>query len=135
MARTLALLIALFGCFGSAAASPAAAQVATPRPAATPARKPDLADAVEGIYEGDVISDSRGSSRSGVTVTVKRTGKNLVEVSSDYARLPTVSIPLTQAMTSIIAARGDAVLVMDRAKDARRLDLTIDGASLVVRRD
>ncbi len=97
-------------------------------------RKPDLGDAVEGVYEGDVISDARGSSRSGVTITVKRVGKNLVEVSSDYARVPTVTIPLTQAMDSIIAARGAAVFVIDRAKDPRALLLTIDDASLSVTR-
>jgi hypothetical protein len=102
--------------------------------ASTAPRKPDLADFVEGTYEGDVISDARGSSQSGVTITVKRVGKNVVEVSCDYARIPTVTIPLTQAMSAILAARGNAVFLMDRAKDPKRLDLTIDDASLSVRR-
>jgi hypothetical protein len=110
-------------------ATPAAAQDST-----TPQRKPDLGDTVAGTYEGDVISDSRGSSQSGVTITVERVGKNLVRVSSDYPRIPTVTIPLTQAMTAIIAAKGDSVFLIDRAKDPRRLDLTIDGASLSVTR-
>lgn len=105
-----------------------------PQAAAQPQRKLDLADAVAGIYEGDVISDARGSSQSGITITVKRIGKNLVEVSSDYARVPTVTIPLTQAMTAIVAARGDAVFLIDRGKDPRQLSLTIDDASLSVTR-
>src|SRR6478609_10221252 len=112
MIRTVAMAVFMLVEFGSA-------QAAAPQPAATtePARKPDLADFVEGTYEGDVISDARGSSQSGVTVTVKRVGKNVIEVSCDYARIPTVTIPLTQAMSSILAARGDAVFVMDRDKD------------------
>jgi len=105
-----------------------------PAAATEPARKPDLADFVEGTYQGDVISDARGSSQSGVTITVKRVGKNMVEVRCDYARIPTVTIPLTQAMSAIVAARGNAVFLLDRDKDPKRLDLTIDDASLSVAR-
>ncbi|WP_106514594.1 hypothetical protein [Allosphingosinicella deserti] len=115
----------------SAVSTPAPVSAQAP---AQPNRKPDLGDAVEGVYQGDVISDARGSSQSDVTITVKRVGKNLVEVSSDYPRIPTVTIPLSQAMSSIVAARGNAVFLIDRAKDSKRLDLTIDDASLVVRR-
>ena len=130
MIRTLTVAILLVAGLGAAQAA-----VPKPPPSATDAvRKPDLADFVEGAYEGDVISDARGSSQSGVTVTVRRVGKNVVEVSCDYARIPTVTIPLTQAMTAILAARGDAVFLLDRAKDPKRLDLTIDDASLSVRR-
>jgi len=50
---------------------------------ADPPRKPDLGDAAEGTYEGDVISDSKGSSQSGVTLTVTRIGPNLVRVDSN----------------------------------------------------
>ena len=106
----------------------------SPQAVTQPQRKPDLADAVAGVYEGDVISDARGSSQSGVTITVRRTGKNLVEVTSDYPRIPTVSIPLTQAMSAIVAARGTAVFLIDRSKDPRELSLTIDDASLSLRR-
>jgi hypothetical protein len=52
-------------------------------PASAPKRKPDLGDAAQGIYAGDVISDSKGSSKNGVTLTVTRIGKNLVRVTSD----------------------------------------------------
>ncbi len=36
---------------------------------APPVRKPDLADAAAGTFVGDVISDSKGSSKSDVTLT------------------------------------------------------------------
>lgn len=87
-------------------------------------RKPDLGDAAEGTYEGDVISDSKGSSKSGVTLTVTRIGKNLVRVTSDYARLPTVEVPLTLASGKILQARGDSVFLLDRAQTPARLDVS-----------
>ncbi len=59
---------ALLGAMAMLAAGAAQAQ--------TKERKPDLADAVAGTYHGDVISDSKGSSRSNVTLTVTRTGPN-----------------------------------------------------------
>lgn len=83
---------------------------------AQPQHKPDLADAVAGTYHGDVISDSKGSSRSDVTVTVTRTGPNTVSVTSDYPRLPQITVPLTAAMSTIQQARGDSVFLYDRGK-------------------
>jgi len=85
-------------------------------------RKPDLADAVAGTYAGDVISDSKGSSRSNVTLTVTRTGPNTVSVTSNYARLPQITVPLTTAMNTIQQARGDSVFLYDRAK--KQLDVS-----------
>jgi hypothetical protein len=89
-----------------------------------PARKPDLADAAEGVYEGDVISDSKGSSKSGVTLTVTRIGKDLVRVSSDYPRLPVVEVPLTLATGKILQARGDSVFLLDRSQSPAKLDVS-----------
>ena len=89
-----------------------------------PRRKPDLGDAAEGTYEGDVISDSKGSSKSGVTLTVTRIGKNLVRVSSDYPRLPVVEVPLTLAMGKILQARGDSVFLLDRTQSPAKLDVS-----------
>lgn len=89
-----------------------------------PKRKPDLADVAEGSYFGDVISDSKGSSRSGVGLTVTRIGKNLVRVTSDYPRLPAVEVPLTQAMGKILNARGDTTFLLDRSKSPVRLDVS-----------
>lgn len=85
---------------------------------AQPQRKPDLADAVAGTYHGDVISDSKGSSRSDVTLTVTRTGPNTVSVTSDYKRLPQITVPLTTAMSTIQQARGDSVFLYDRTKNS-----------------
>lgn len=87
-------------------------------------RKPDLGDAAEGTYPGEVISDSKGSSRSGVTLTVTRIGKNLVRVTSDYPRLPVVEVPLTLAMGKILQARGDSVFLLDRSQSPARLDVS-----------
>ena len=80
-----------------------------------PVRPPDLADAAAGTYVGDVISDSKGSSKSDVTLTVTRIGKNVVRVTSDYPRLPTVDVVLTSAMGKILQQRGDTVFLLDRA--------------------
>jgi hypothetical protein len=79
-------------------------------------RKPDLADAVAGTYAGDVISDSQGSSRSDVTLTLTRTGPNTVSITSDYPRLPVVSVPLTSALGKIVQRSGDTAFVFDRAE-------------------
>ena len=87
-------------------------------------RKPDLGDAAEGTYEGDVISDSKGSSKSGVTLTVTRIGKNLVRIASDYPRLPVVEVPLTLAMGKILQSRGDSVFLLDRAQSPAKLDVS-----------
>jgi hypothetical protein len=89
-----------------------------------PKRKPDLADAAEGTYEGDVISDSKGSSQSGVTLTVQRIDKNRVRITSDYPRLPVVEVPLTLAMGKILQARGDTVFLLDRSKSPVHLDVS-----------
>ena len=90
---------------------------------------PDLADTVEGTYYGDVISDSRGESQSGVTITVKKVAPNTISVSSSYARLPTFSVKLTRAMQTIQQARGDNVFLVDLAKSPWSLDVTVDEAS------
>jgi hypothetical protein len=117
--------------FALAFAPPAFAQ---PKPEESAAQPADLASFVSGTYAGDVISDARGSSRSDVTIIVRRVGPNLVEVSSSYSRIPTVRIQLTQAMSSIIADGGDHVFLINRDDDSDALSLTIDDASLNVRR-
>ena len=85
-------------------------------------RPPDLADAAAGTYVGDVISDSKGSSKSDVTLMVTRIGKNVVRVTSDYPRLPTVDVALTSAMGKILQQRGNTVFLLDRAN--ARLDVS-----------
>lgn len=87
-------------------------------------RKPDLGDAAEGTYFGDVISDSKGSSKSDVTLTVTRIGPNRVRVTSDYPRLPVVEVALTRAMDKILHASGSTTFLLDRKKDGTRLDVS-----------
>ena len=90
---------------------------------------PDLADMAQGSYYGDVISDARGSSQSDVGITVTKTERNTVTVTSDYRRIPTRTFRLTRAMDTIQNVGGTEVFLLDLAKSPRRLDLTIDDAS------
>jgi hypothetical protein len=127
MMRTSIFLSSL--AVGMLVASPMAAMAS--KSAKPAARKPvvDLADAVVGTYDGDVISDSRGSSRSGVTITVTKAGPGTVMVSSSYKRLPAFTVRLTRAMQTIQQANGDNVFLIDQAKSPWSLDVTVDGAS------
>ena len=67
------------------------------------------------------------SSQSNVTLTVTRVGVNLVKVTSDYDRLPVVTVPLTRAMGRILQARGDSVFLLDPTKEPTSLDVTFNG--------
>ncbi len=89
-------------------------------------RKPDLGDAAEGTYFGDVISDSKGSTKSDVTLTVTRIGPNRVRVTSDYSRLPTIEIGLESAMGKILARGGTHTFLLDRQKDTTKLDVSFN---------
>jgi hypothetical protein len=108
-------VMALSGAFGTLLVA-ADARAQTDSPPSPPKRKPDLGDAAAGTYFGDVISDSKGSGRSGVTLTVTRIGVNQVRVSSDYPRLPVVEVALTLAMGKILQAKGNSVFLLDPAK-------------------
>lgn len=88
------------------------------------ARKPDLADMLQGTWHGDVISDSKGSSRSGVTLTLTRSGVNQVTITSDYPRLPVVTVRVERAMQSIVAADGDTAFSYDGTRQPPRLDVS-----------
>lgn len=87
-------------------------------------RKPDLADTAAGVYFGDVISDSQGPSQSGVTLSVTRIGKNLVQITSDYPRLPVLEIPLTKAMNTIVQSKGDSPFVLELGKFPNALSIS-----------
>jgi len=106
---------------------PLAGAAATAGAQTSPERKPDLGDVAEGSYFGDVISDSKGSSRNDVTLTVKRIGVNRVRITSDYPRLPEVDVPLQRAMDKIVQSRGDSVFLYDWAKQPAHLDVTFHG--------
>lgn len=83
---------------------------------------PDLADVAAGRYYGDVISDSKGSSHSDVTVNISKLDSRTVKVSSDYHRLGVVVIPLTRIDDKILNATGETPLVLDFGQQPPRLD-------------
>jgi hypothetical protein len=89
-------------------------------------RKPDLGDVAKGRYFGAVISDSKGSSRDDVTLTITRIGVNRVRISSDYPRLPVVEVALQRALDKIVQARGNTAFVYDWAKRPAKLDVSFD---------
>jgi hypothetical protein len=97
--------------------------------AQAPKPRPDLADIAAGVYDGDVISDARGSSQSGVRITVVKTGPNTIYVSASYPRLPPFSARLTRAMNTIQKVGGPGVFLLDLAKLPYGLDVTVDDAS------
>lgn len=119
MQRRLLLLTALPGLLLIGRAGAQSATAATKR-------KPDLGDVVEGSYAGDVISDSKGSSHDGVTLSLTRIGVNRVRITSDYARLPVVEVTLTRALDKIVQARGNTAFVYDWAKKPARLDVSFN---------
>ncbi len=101
---------------------------------ARPARRAtvDLADTAAGVYFGDVMSDARGSSHEGVTISVDKVGPGTVRVTSDYARLPEFTTRLTRAMQTIqnTGSTGQLqVFLLDLSKSPRSLMITVDDAS------
>lgn len=127
--RGLRLRLIVF--LGLAVLIPAGAIAAPKHSVAKPASKPvlDLADAAAATYFGDIISDSRGSSRSDVTITVAKAGPNKVRVTSSDPRLPAFTVRLVRAMQTIQQASGDTVFLIDQSKSPWSLDVTVDGAS------
>lgn len=73
----------------------------------------DLADAVVGTYVGDVIADSKGSSRTNVVVVIDKLGLNAVRVSSAYSRVGTIDVELTQIDKKVLNAAGDTPFIVD----------------------
>lgn len=108
--------------------------LATAAAAAPPkAPRPDLADVCQGTYSGDVLSDSRGSGRQGVTFTVTKVGPNTVQVLSDYPGFPAFKIRLAKYMSTIQNQGGgiDGVFSLDISKTPKVLDITDDQARWV----
>ena len=91
--------------------------------AKTPPRH-DLADAVAGDYGGDVTSDSQGSSKEGVGLSLRRAARNAVEITSDYPRLQTVVVRLTTATGKIVNRGGDTAFFYDPGKTPPHLDVS-----------
>lgn len=96
--------------------TPPAAQFTAPpveAPAPPAANAPGLADLVVGRYQGEVIADSKGASRSDIEVTVTRIDRATVRVSSDYHRIGSVDVSLTRNGNQVFAADGDTPFIVD----------------------
>jgi hypothetical protein len=91
------------------------------------AEAPDLAARAAGVYFGEVVSDARGASRSGVTVTVAKIGRSRVRIAADYPRLETVEVELQRVERTIQNAGGDTLLLLDLEKRPPRLSVTFRG--------
>lgn len=100
-----------------------ASQKAAP---AVPARKPDLADMLAGVWEGNVISDSKGSSRSDVLLKLERVGPNIVRIVSNYPRLPVITVPVERVTTVIMHKSGNSVFLYDPTRNPPRLDVSFN---------
>jgi len=72
-----------------------------------------LADRVIGTYSGDVMADSKGSSRSDIEVTITKLDRYTIRVTSDYHRLGTVDVTLTRIDSKIFNAGGDSPFIVD----------------------
>ncbi|HEX8457232.1 MAG TPA: toll/interleukin-1 receptor domain-containing protein [Pyrinomonadaceae bacterium] len=86
-----------------------------------------IADSVAGTYDGDVVADSQGSSRSGVTVTVVKVDKRKVRVTSDYERLGETELELTTTGNLIVGNGMGATLSLDVDQNPPRLDYNPGG--------
>jgi hypothetical protein len=111
------------------AAVAAAPGGAAPRPASARPARADLADVAAGTYGGDVISDARGSSRSGVRIVVTKIGPNKVRVAPDYARMPAFTATLARYQNTIQNVGGSQVFLLDMSRTPPSLDVTVDDAS------
>jgi hypothetical protein len=90
-------------------------------------RKPDLGDAMEGAWFGNVGSDVKGSSKSDVTLTITRIGVNKVSIASDYARLPVTEVNLERVGKSVMNRGGNTTFLLETDKSPPRLYVTFQG--------
>ncbi|WP_374478044.1 toll/interleukin-1 receptor domain-containing protein [Zoogloea sp.] len=85
------------------------------------AAEASLAARIAGTYRGDVMADSKGSSRSDVSVTVTAIDGRSVRIASDYPRIPVVDVSLTRAGEQVLSADGDTALSVDLARQPPQL--------------
>ena len=126
----LALAVSAIDGAGGALAAPKPA----PRHIEPAEKRPDLADALAGTYDGAVTSDARGSSRGSVAVTVTRVGRNQINISSDYARIPDMVAGLENASGTILSTTRGITIVVDRNRDGDKLDLSAADLTFLGRR-
>ena len=79
----------------------------------TAAEEPALEALVAGRYMGSVVSDSKGSSRSDIAVTITALGTNKVRLSSPYERMGTLDIEVTRVGNQVLNAGGDTPFIVD----------------------
>lgn len=88
----------------------------------------DPAALIAGTYSGAVLSDARGGSRSGVTVTIARLGHRRVRITSDYDRLGTVDVDLDRVGDSVQSTGSATTMVaLDLTKMPPELSYNPDG--------
>jgi hypothetical protein len=87
----------------------------------------ELADRVVGTYLGNISSDSKGSSRSDVLVTVTRLDRTKVRVTSDNARIGTFEVELNRIGDNFFNVGGDSTFIAYTAKNPPQLVLTARG--------
>jgi hypothetical protein len=73
------------------------------------------------------VADSRGGSRSGITLTVRKIDGRTVRVSSDDPGLGVVEVRLTRVDGRILNADGDTALILDLTKTPPILDYNVHG--------
>ena len=95
----------------------------TPLETQPPIAGGELADLVVGSYLGNVMSDSKGSSRSDIDVTVTRLDRYTVRVTSSYQRLGTVDVTLTRIGNQILGAGGDSPFMVDLDRNPPTLQI------------
>ncbi len=86
-----------------------------------------LADLVIGTYFGDVMADSKGSSRSDILVTITKLDRYTVRVTSDYHRFGTVDVRLTRIGNGIFSVGGDSTLIVDLDRNPPSLEFNPRG--------
>jgi hypothetical protein len=85
-------------------------------PAATPAtggHPSAFVDAIVGTYVGEIIADSKGSSRSGVSVRLDKLSADTVRVSSSHARIGSLDITVMPMAGKVSNAGGGTPLQVD----------------------
>ena len=82
---------------------------------------------IAGVYRGAVVADSKGGSRSGVSVTVEFVDRYTVRLTSDYPRIPAVTVRVSQVGDRVLADGGDTALVVDPTRTPQRLDYSPHG--------
>ena len=87
----------------------------------------ELADLVVGTYLGNINSDSKGSSRSDVFVTVTRIDRARVRVTSDNQRIGTFDVDLTKIGDDLFNVGGASTLIVYPRRNPPELALIARG--------